>query len=69
LGPYPVGDAERPKLGEVAVIEDENEVAGLVAQRLDDMAAAAREIPDVAGEKSLVSEQPCGSMTVVRTRP
>ena len=44
----PVGDAERAELGEVAVVEDQDEVAGLVAQALKHVAVAAGEIPDVA---------------------
>ena len=44
----PVGDAECSELGEIAVVENENEVAGLVAERLDYMRVAARKIPDVA---------------------
>ena len=45
----PVGDAEGAELGEVAVVEDQDEVAGLVAEALQHVAVAAREVPDVAG--------------------
>ena len=45
----PVADAERAELGEVAVVENEEEMAGLVAERFDDVAVATREIPEVAG--------------------
>ena len=65
----PVGDAEGAELREIAVVEDQDEVRRLVAQALEHVTVAAREIPDVAGSKSFVSEFPCGSMTVVRTRP
>ena len=65
----PVGDAEGAELGEVAVVEDEDEVAGPVAERLDDVAVAAREIPDVAGFEVVGLRAAVGSMTVVRTRP
>ena len=44
----PVADAEGAELGKVAVVEDEDEVARLVAQGLDNMAVAAREIPDIS---------------------
>src|SRR5262249_33052319 len=44
----PVGDAERPELGKVPVVEDEDEVARVLAQGLDDMAVTTREIPDIA---------------------
>src|SRR5271167_673577 len=47
----PVRDAEGTKLREVAVVENQNEVARLVAQRLDDMTMTARKIPDVARPK------------------
>ena len=46
--PDPVGDAERAELGEVAVVEDQDEVARLVAQALEHVAVAARKVPDVA---------------------
>ena len=46
--PDPVGNAEGAELGEVAVIEHEDEMAGLVAERLEHVAVAARKIPDVA---------------------
>ena len=44
----PVADAEGAEFGEVAVVENEDEVARLVAQGLDDMTVPAREIPDIA---------------------
>jgi hypothetical protein len=44
----PIGDAEGAEFREIAVVEDEDKVAGLVAQALDRMAVAARKIPDVA---------------------
>src|SRR5580704_998851 len=47
----PVCDAEGAELGKVSVVEDKNEVAWLVAQRLDDMAMAAWKIPDVARQE------------------
>ena len=45
----PVGDAEGAEFGEVAVVEDQDEVTGLVAEALQHVAVAAREVPDVAG--------------------
>jgi len=45
----PVGNAEGAEFGEVAVVEDQDEVTGLVAQTLQHVAVAARKIPDVAG--------------------
>ena len=44
----PVGDAERAELGEVAVVEDQDEVGRLVAQAFEHVAVAAGEVPDVA---------------------
>ena len=44
----PVGDAERAELREVAVVEDQDEVARLVAQAFEHVAVAAREVPHVA---------------------
>jgi hypothetical protein len=44
----PVRDAEGAEFGEVAIVEDENKVARLIAQGFDDMPVTAREIPDVA---------------------
>src|SRR5262249_46347218 len=38
---HSVGDAERAELGEVAVVEDQHEVARLVAQALKHVAVAA----------------------------
>ena len=45
----PVGDAEGAEFGEVAVVEDQDEVTGLVAEALQHVAVAARKVPDVAG--------------------
>jgi hypothetical protein len=45
----PIGDAEGAEFGEVAVVEDQDEVTGLVAETLQHVAVAAREVPDVAG--------------------
>ena len=45
----PVGDAEGAELGEVAVVEDQDEVARLVAEAFEHVAVAAGKIPDVAG--------------------
>ena len=44
----PIGEAERAEFGEVAVVEDEDEVAGFVAEALEHVAVAAGEVPDVA---------------------
>jgi hypothetical protein len=44
---HPVGNAEGAELGEVAVVEDQDEVAWLVAQALEHVAVAAREKPHV----------------------
>jgi hypothetical protein len=44
----PVGDRERAELGEVAVVEHEDEGAGAGTEALDGVAVAARKIPDVA---------------------
>ncbi len=45
----PVGDAERAELGKVAVVEDQNEVAGLVAQAGKRVGMTAGKVPDIAG--------------------
>ena len=45
----PVGDAKGAEFGEVAVVEDQDEVTGLVAETLQHVAVAARKVPDVAG--------------------
>src|SRR5207237_7532288 len=45
----PVGDAEGAEFGEVTVVENQDEVTGLVAKALQHVAVAAREVPDVAG--------------------
>ena len=45
----PVADAERAELGEVAVVEDEDEVGRLVAEAAEHVAVAAGKVPDVAG--------------------
>ena len=45
----PVGDAEGAEFGEVAVVEDQDEMTGLVTEALQHVAVAARKVPDVAG--------------------
>ncbi len=45
---HPIGDAEGAEFGEMAVIERQNKMRA-VRQRLNGMAVAFREIPDVAG--------------------
>ena len=47
--PDPVGDGEGAEFGEIAVVEDQDEVARLVVEALQHVAVAARKIPDVAG--------------------
>ena len=47
--PDPVGDAEGAEFGKIAVVEDQNETAGLVAQALQHVAVTAGKVPDVAG--------------------
>jgi hypothetical protein len=49
--PKPIGDAERAELAEVAVIEDQNEMAWLGAQAFNGMGVPARKVPDVARGK------------------
>jgi len=44
----PVGDREGAVFGERAVVERQDEVAGLVADRLDRVAMALREEPQIA---------------------
>ncbi len=46
--PDPVGDAEGAELGKIAVVEDQDEMAGLVAKALQHVAVAAGKVPDVA---------------------
>ena len=61
--PDPVGDAEGAEFGEVAVVEDQDEVTGLVAEALQHVAVAAREVPDVAGVEIVgLGEAACGSI-------
>jgi hypothetical protein len=45
----PVGNAEGAEFGEVAVVEDQDEVTGRVAQTLQHVPVAARKVPDIAG--------------------
>ena len=45
---HPVGDAERAELGEVAIVENQNEMRRLVAEAFEHVAVTAREIPNVA---------------------
>ena len=45
----PVGDAEGAELREIAVVEDQDEMRGLVSQAFEHVAVAAGEVPDVAG--------------------
>ena len=44
----PVANTEGAEFGEITVVEHQDEVARLVAERFDDMAMTAREIPDIA---------------------
>ncbi len=44
----PVGDAERAELGEMPVVEDQQEMARAGSQALQNVAVAAREIPGIA---------------------
>src|ERR1700704_5521298 len=44
----PIGDAEGAELGKVAVVEDQDEMAGFCAQALQPVNGGARKIPDVA---------------------
>ncbi|ODS01198.1 hypothetical protein AUC68_12600 [Methyloceanibacter methanicus] len=46
----PIGDRERAELGEVAVVEHQDERAA-VGKPLNGMAVSAREVPDVAGSE------------------
>ena len=45
--PDPVGDAECAEFGEIAVVEDQDEVTRLVTEALQHMTVATREVPDV----------------------
>ena len=49
----PVGDAEGMILGEVAIVEDQNEMALAGTEPLDGVAPAAWKIPDVAGAERI----------------
>ena len=49
---HPVGDAEGVVFGEVAVVEDQDEMAFAGPDALDAMAPAARKVPDVARDRS-----------------
>ena len=44
----PISDTERSKFGEVTVIENQNEMRGLVAETFQHMGMPTREVPDVA---------------------
>src|ERR1700722_15855020 len=44
----PVADAKCAELREIAVIEDQNEVAGFVTQAFEHVAVATREIPNIS---------------------
>ena len=44
----PVRNAKRAELGEIAVIEDQDEMRRLVAETLEHMGVAARKVPNVA---------------------
>src|SRR5947207_12768185 len=44
----PIGDTERSKLGEVTVIENQNEMRGLLAETFKHMGMPTREVPDVS---------------------
>jgi len=45
----PVGDRERAVPGEGAVVERQNEVAGIIADALDRVAVPLCEVPEIAG--------------------
>ena len=46
--PDPVGDAEGAEFGEVAIVEDQDEMTGLVAEALQHVTVPPGEVPDVA---------------------
>ena len=47
--PEPVGDAEGTELGEISVVENQDEMAWLVADPRQRVGVTTREIPDIAG--------------------
>ena len=47
----PVRDAKGSEFGEIAVVENENEMARGVAKALDHVGVASRKIPDLTGVK------------------
>jgi hypothetical protein len=49
--PDPVGNAERAELGEIAVIENENEMRRLVAETFEHMGMPAWKVPNIAWRK------------------
>ena len=44
----PIGDAERAELGEITVVENQNEMRRFIAEAFKHVSVAARKIPDVA---------------------
>ena len=44
----PIGDAERAELGEITVVEDQDELGRSSPKALEHMAMPAREVPNVA---------------------
>jgi hypothetical protein len=48
---YPIGDTERAKLGEIAVIEDQNEMRRLIAETFEHMGMSPRKVPNISGFK------------------
>jgi len=47
----PIGDAERTELGEITVIENQNEMSRLVAKTFEHMRVATGKIPDIPRRK------------------
>src|SRR6478736_8478814 len=64
----PVGDAKGAEFGEVAVVEDQDEV-GFSPRHCSMWPWPRGKYQTSPGSKSLVSARPLGSITVVRTRP
>src|SRR5205085_11102277 len=44
----PIGDTKRAELGEITVIENQNELCRLIAEAFEDVRVAAWKVPDVA---------------------
>ena len=55
----PIGDAEGAELGEITVVENQNEMRRFIAEALEHVRVAARKVPDVARLKVVRLRLPC----------